>query len=67
MLVADELEMAQAITQIGSIEPKKCRRSVAERYDVSITTAGYEQVYRLVGDKDRRGLVSSTSEAVLLS
>jgi glycosyltransferase involved in cell wall biosynthesis len=66
MLVADELEMAQAITQIGSIDPGRCRRGVAERYDVSITTAGYERVYRQVCDNDRPDLVSNVTDAPLL-
>jgi glycosyltransferase involved in cell wall biosynthesis len=56
MLVADEIKMAQAIEQIGSIEPKRCRQSVAERYDISITTAAYERVYREALDADRGGL-----------
>ena len=46
MLVADEAEMARAVTQVGSIDAARCRASVAERYDVSITAAGYEHVYR---------------------
>jgi hypothetical protein len=46
MLVADEAEMARAISQVGSIDPRRCRTSVAERYDISVTAAGYEQVYR---------------------
>jgi glycosyltransferase involved in cell wall biosynthesis len=46
MLVADELEMAQAVDQIDAIEPWRCRASVAERFDVSVVTAGYERVYR---------------------
>ena len=46
MLVADEAEMAWAVERLGSIDPKRCRASVAERYDVSVTVAGYEHVYR---------------------
>jgi glycosyltransferase involved in cell wall biosynthesis len=46
MLVADELEMARAIGDIGSIDPARCRASAAERYDMSVTTAGYERAYR---------------------
>jgi glycosyltransferase involved in cell wall biosynthesis len=46
MLVSDEGEMARAISHVGSIDPRRCRASVAERYDVSVTTTGYEQVYR---------------------
>ena len=46
MLVADEAEMAGAVERLGSIDPERCRASVAERYDVSVTVAGYEHVYR---------------------
>jgi len=46
MLVADEAEMAAAVGRLGSIDPLRCRSSVAERYDVSVTVAGYEHVYR---------------------
>ena len=46
MLVADETEMARAITRLHTIDPLRCRRSVAERYDTAIIAAGYEQVYR---------------------
>ena len=46
MLVADEAEMAGAVERLGSIDPERCRASVAERYDVSVTVAGYERVYR---------------------
>jgi glycosyltransferase involved in cell wall biosynthesis len=45
MLVTDEREMARAISEIGSIDPLRCRASVADRYDISITVAGYERVY----------------------
>jgi glycosyltransferase involved in cell wall biosynthesis len=46
MLVADEAEMAGAVERLASIEPERCRASVAERYDVSVTVEGYERVYR---------------------
>ena len=46
MLVADEAEMARAVSRLGSIDPEYCRASVAERYDVSVAVAGYERVYR---------------------
>jgi len=46
MLVDDEAEMARAVERLGSIDPERCRASVQERYDVSVTVAGYEHVYR---------------------
>jgi glycosyltransferase involved in cell wall biosynthesis len=53
-LVADEAGMAEAVKRLGSIDPAKCRASVADRYDVSITAAGYERVYRRAIAADRR-------------
>jgi glycosyltransferase involved in cell wall biosynthesis len=46
MLVADEVDMAGAVSRLESIAPERCRASVAERYDVSVTATGYERVYR---------------------
>jgi len=46
VLVTNEREMARAIRQIGSIDPMRCRASAAERYDISITVAGYERAYQ---------------------
>jgi len=46
LLVADDNEMASAIGSVGAIDPARCRASVAERYDVAVTAAGYERVYR---------------------
>jgi glycosyltransferase involved in cell wall biosynthesis len=46
MLVADEAGMARAVHSLYSIDPRFCRASVAERYDVSVTATGYERVYR---------------------
>ena len=46
MLVADEAGMARAVGRLGSIDPARCRASVAERYDIAVTAAGYERVYR---------------------
>jgi glycosyltransferase involved in cell wall biosynthesis len=52
-LVADEAEMACAVARLGAIDSLRCRASVAERYDVSVTTAGYEGVYRRAIESDR--------------
>ena len=46
MLVADEAEMARAISDVGSIDPLRCRASAAERYDISIIVTEYERMYR---------------------
>jgi glycosyltransferase involved in cell wall biosynthesis len=53
MLVADEAEMADAVERLGSIDPEDCRASVAERYGVSVSVAGYERVYRRAIGPDR--------------
>ena len=53
MLVSDEHEMARAMDQMGAIDPARCRASVAERYDITVTTTGYERVYRRVADVGR--------------
>ena len=54
MLVADEAEMAHAAQGLRSIDPERCRASVEERYDVSVTVAGYERVYRQAIAEDHR-------------
>ena len=46
MLVADEGEMADAVKHVRMIDPARCRASVAARYDISVSVAGYERVYR---------------------
>ena len=46
MLVSDEAEMARAVERLDSIDPLRCRASVAERYDISVCASGYERVYR---------------------
>ena len=53
MLVANETEMARAIGQVGSIDPLRCRTSVADRYDISVTVVGYERAYRQAIDAAR--------------
>jgi glycosyltransferase involved in cell wall biosynthesis len=45
-LVDDEAEMAEAVQEIDTIDPYDCRESVRSRYDIAITTSGYEAVYR---------------------
>ena len=53
MLVADEAGMARAVHRLHSIDPRRCRASVAERYDAAVTAAGYERVYRAAIDARR--------------
>ncbi len=65
MLVADEAAMARAVGRLGSIDPVRCRASVAERYDVSVTAAGYEDVYRRAIAADRLRATSRARETML--
>ncbi len=43
--VADESAMAEAVGCIDTVDPARCRESVASRYDAKIVTEGYEAVY----------------------
>ncbi|MEA2325024.1 MAG: hypothetical protein QOD81_4874 [Solirubrobacteraceae bacterium] len=45
-LVDDEDEMALAIGRLGEIDRRRCRQTVAERYDVPRVVDGYLRVYR---------------------
>jgi glycosyltransferase involved in cell wall biosynthesis len=45
-LVSDEDEMAAMVDRCGSIEPQRCRDSVASRFAPDHVAAGYESVYR---------------------
>jgi glycosyltransferase involved in cell wall biosynthesis len=44
-LVEDVEEMAAAISRLEEIDPRRCRASVAERFDVDSVCAAYERVY----------------------
>jgi glycosyltransferase involved in cell wall biosynthesis len=59
--VADEREMAHAIARLHTIDPLRCRHSVASRYDVATVADGYEAVYRhAIQAAARRGVRAST-------
>jgi glycosyltransferase involved in cell wall biosynthesis len=45
-LVDDVDGMAQAVQKLGTIEPRACRQSVADRYDAALVAAAYEALYR---------------------
>lgn len=64
MLVADDAEMAAAVKRFGSIDPQRCRATVAERYDISVTVAGYEHAYRRVIAACGRGHASRATGTV---
>ena len=46
-------QLARAIVEADRIGPAACRRLVEQRFDVARMVAGYEQVYRQVGGRDR--------------
>jgi len=54
MLVADEPQMAGAVTSLETIDPRRCRASVAERYDIANVTTRYEHAYRRAIATDHR-------------
>jgi len=64
MLVADEAEMAGAVSQARSIDASRCRASVASRYDVAVTVAGYEHVYRQALGKRRAARMAGESRTM---
>jgi glycosyltransferase involved in cell wall biosynthesis len=39
-------ELAEAVERVGELDPRACRRHVAERFDVPVMVSGYEAVYR---------------------
>lgn len=61
--VSDEAEMAAAVRALGDIDPRRCRASVASRYDVAVVTDAYEQVYRGPGSTHapRKPSIASTA------
>jgi glycosyltransferase involved in cell wall biosynthesis len=46
--VADEQGMADAVGLLDTIDPLRCRKSVASRYDVALVAGAYETVYHKV-------------------
>jgi glycosyltransferase involved in cell wall biosynthesis len=58
LLVPDEAGMADAVDRVGRLDAARCRASVAERYDVSVSVAGYERVYRQAIEGRRRPGIS---------
>jgi glycosyltransferase involved in cell wall biosynthesis len=44
-LVADEYEMAEALHEIGTIDPAECRRAAEERFSAETMTARYLTLY----------------------
>lgn len=66
-LVEDELEMAEAVSNLACIDPAECRSSVATRFDVGVVVDGYERVYgRAIAEaaegRSRRGELAISLE-----
>ncbi len=47
-LVADEREMAAAVSRLDLIDPRRCREAAEERFDADRVAAAYERIYRRV-------------------
>jgi glycosyltransferase involved in cell wall biosynthesis len=54
-LVADEGEMAQAVTRLDEIDPARCRESAEERFDVGPVTEAHERAYEEVRERHAAG------------
>jgi glycosyltransferase involved in cell wall biosynthesis len=46
LLVSDEEEMADAVREVGQLDPDECRASVRERFSPDRVAERYEHVYR---------------------
>jgi glycosyltransferase involved in cell wall biosynthesis len=64
LLVADEDEMAAAIGEVGAIDAARCRASVAERYDMWSSAAGYEHLYHELARPHRAHRAAGAGEPV---
>ena len=47
-VVGDEGEMAAAVDRLGEIDPRRCRESARERFDVEAVACAYEEAYETV-------------------
>ena len=52
-IVEDEEAMGEAAANVGSLDPRRCRESAAERFDVGAVATAHEHAYHTV--IDRRG------------
>jgi glycosyltransferase involved in cell wall biosynthesis len=59
----DEREMAALAGRLQEIDPERCRRSVASRYDVATVAERYEAVYRWALARPQIGSVPVTRHA----
>jgi glycosyltransferase involved in cell wall biosynthesis len=54
-VVNDEHEMAAAVGRLHEIDPRRCRESARERFDVAAVAEAYEHAYELVASRSRAG------------
>lgn len=45
-IVEDEEAMGEAAGNVGSLDPRRCRESAAERFDVGAVASAHERAYR---------------------
>lgn len=50
-IVEDEEAMGEAAGNVGSLDPRRCRESAAERFDVGAVASAHERAYRKVIDR----------------
>jgi glycosyltransferase involved in cell wall biosynthesis len=52
-VVDDEYEMAAAVGRLAEIDPRRCRESARERFDVAAVAEAYEDAYERVAGHSR--------------
>ncbi|MEA2130487.1 MAG: hypothetical protein QOJ85_3378 [Solirubrobacteraceae bacterium] len=50
-IVEDEEAMGEAVANLGAIDPRRCRESAAERFDVGAVASAHERAYHTVIDR----------------
>jgi len=54
-IVADEEAMGEAAANLGSLDPRRCRASAAERFDVGAVASAHERAYHEIIDRRLSG------------
>jgi glycosyltransferase involved in cell wall biosynthesis len=52
-IVEDEQAMVEAVAHLDQIDPRRCRESAAERFDVAPVAEAYESAYEMVSGRSR--------------
>jgi glycosyltransferase involved in cell wall biosynthesis len=61
-VVEDDHAMAGAIGRLGEIDPRRCRESARERFDVAAVAEAYERAYEVVSSSPRS--VTSATDSI---